>query len=219
MKHLATLALILSAGLMQTAQAAPTVQFSDFIPDAARNHFNGFENIPNDGTFYTGGAGPYTEGGITVQQINGDSGNDIWVTNSNLGGLQQGSYSWYPSSGDFGYTQITLSGGSEFQNVGMAVGSGFGGGAQTVLYELLDKGVTVLAGSYAPGGSGYLGFAGGGFDTILLSDSSDASYVGSVTDGHFNALTLDSIEAVPEPGTLALVTAGLAGFGGFRRKA
>lgn len=222
MKKLASVVFILSAGLMQAAQATPTVHFSDFIPDVSRTQFNGFENIPIFGVHYAGGAGPYTEDGITVQQINGDQGNDIWVTYSWPG--REGSYSWYPDGGDNGYTQITRGGGLDFADVGILIGSGYGGGAGTVLYELLDNGVSVLSGSYAPTGN-YLGFSGGGFDTIRLADSDAGSYTGTVTDGHYQALALDSIElaggtnVVPEPGSLALLAAGFAGFGWSRRKA
>ena len=65
---------------------------------ASPKHFNGFEKINNDGRFYTGGATPYAEGGITVTQYQADKGNDIWVTL----GETEGARSWYPNGGDNG---------------------------------------------------------------------------------------------------------------------
>lgn len=185
------------------------VHFSDFISDSSRSNFNGFENIPNDGTFFTGGNGPYVEDSISVQQINGDS--DTWVT-YNYGGQHQSNYSWYPNGGDSGYTEITLSGGLDFSNVGMMIGSGYGTSTFT-FYELLDNGTAVLSGYYPSVYSGYLGFSGGGFDTIRLSDCSFCDpLTTTMTDGHFQALAVDSIEisAVPEPETYVMLLAGLS---------
>ncbi len=211
------------ASVCTLSWGAPTVHFSDFISDGARTNFNGFEGIPNDGTHFTGGSGPYVEGGISVQQINGDPGNDIWVTYT-FGGQHQGNFSWYPDSGDHGYTMITRSGGLGFDSIGMLLGSGFGT-PSNYFYELLNGGSTVLSGSFGGAFSAYLGFSGGGFDTILLADCSgcDATTT-TLTDGHYNALALDSIEltgaggTIPEPGSLALVAAGLFGLGSLRRR-
>lgn len=197
-----------------SASAVPTPQTSDFIADGSRTGFNGFESIPNDGTSFTGGAGPYTEGGITVQQINGDPGNAIWVTYGG-GGQHQGSFSWYPNGGDFGYTQITLSGGGDFASVGMQLGSGFR--APTLyFYELLDDGVSVLSGTLSGVFSQYLGFSGGGFDTIRIADCSGCNANSTkIGDGHLQAVALDSIEitggTVPEPGAIVLTVTGLIG--------
>lgn len=151
---------LLLLGACSTAQAI-TVHNADFINDADRTNFNGFENIPNDGTYYTGGSGPYTEDGIQVQQINGDSGNDIWVTCTSCG--LEGNFGWYPNGGDFGYTQITRSGGIDFEDVGMLIGSGWIGGAGEVFWELLDNGISVMTGSFTPSAGpnpDYIGFSG-----------------------------------------------------------
>ena len=210
--------LVIALSVATAAHAAPTVNTSDFIADGTRTGFNGFEVITNDGTFYTGGAGPYTEGGISVRQVNADEGNDIWVTYSS-GGQHQGSYSWYPSGGDFGYTEISLFGGGDFSTVGMLLGSGFGTPSY-YFYELLDGGSVVLAGYLTGSFSQYLGFSGGGFDTIRLADCSGcvASDTG-VTDGHFQALAVDSIEVtgggvpVGEAGRSALAAVAVIGLG------
>ncbi len=201
------------------AQALPVVQFSDFINDSLRSNFNGFESIPTDGTYYTGGNSAYTEDGITVKQINGDAGNDIWVTYNST--HQQGQRSWYPNGGDRGYTQISLNSGLNFEDVGMQIGSGFGQ-ATNVFYELIDDGISILSGYFTPASNQYLGFSSGGFDKVLLSDCSNCnSLTTSVTDGHYQALALDSIEvsgSVPEPTSLALLAAGLVGLVWRKRK-
>lgn len=207
------------------AVAAPVVHTSDFIADATRTNFNGFEGIPNDGTFYTGGAGPYVEDGVSVEQVNGDPAPDIWVAFNPPG--KEGQFSWYPNGGDFGYTQITRAGGIDFTDVGMLVGSGFGSDlGLNLAFELWDDGVMVLSGMLANTTStmpmGYLGFSGGGFDTIRLRDGFGPF---QFDDGGANALHVDSIElarggnTVPEPGTLALLAiAGLAGAATRRRR-
>lgn len=213
----------MSAGAMTALLCAGaqgiTVHTSDFIADGSRTGFNSFENIANDGTLHIGGAGPYAEGGITVEQINGDAGNDIWVTYRPAGG--EGSRGWYPNGGDHGYTRITLTGGGQFSSVGMLIGSGFGGFAGHSAYELWN-GSTLIASGTLPGQGApdyrYLGFSGGGFDTILLADGFGSF---GVTDGHYNALTVDAIELaghIPEPATNVLMTLGLAAIGGFARR-
>lgn len=200
-------------------QAAIIVHTTDFIPDGTRTGFNGFESIPNNGLHYTGGSGPYTEGGISVQQVNGDPGNSIWVTAFS----PEGNFGWYPDGGDFGYTQVTLASGADFDSVGFFFATGFFAGS-TASYTLLNNSVPVLSGTvpsvpHLSNGFLYLGFSGGGFDEIRLSDTTPGS-------GSQNAFAIDAIEIaaspIPEPATFALfgVVAGL-GLGGYalrRRK-
>lgn len=208
------------------AQASIIVHTTDFINNGSRSHFNGFENIPNDGVSFTGGSGPYTEDTIQVTQANGDPGNDIWVTSSFWVGFE-GAFGWYPNGGDNGYTTISLAGGGLFDSVGFNYGSGFFV-PSNILYELLLNNVVVLSGSLpltacsdCESGLNYLGFSGGGFDTVRLRDTGGGP--GTVTDGTFQALAIDSIETlneVPEPSTLALLALGLLslfGMGLWRR--
>ena len=206
---------------------AIVVHTTDFIVDSNRSHFNGFESIPNDGIHFTGGSGPYTEDSIVVQQINGDPGNSIWVRCTGcLGSAFQGNFAWYPDGGDRGYTELSLTGGVDFSDVGFNFGTG-DGLPNTIIYELLNNAVVVLTGSLAFSSRtilNYLGFSGGGFDTIRLRDNACSAIGGSVTDGCFQTLTLDNIEtqvsAVPLPAALPLFGTGLGimGFIGWRRK-
>lgn len=215
MKKISVISAAIAFLFVGTAQAAITTHTTDFIADGTRSHFNGFESIPNDGLHYTGGAGPYAEGGISVQQVSGDGGNDIWVTYLPAG--TQDAHAWYPDGGDHGYTKITMTDGSDFLDVGFGVGSG--GGASLVFFELYDNGGLVLSGS-SPMAGNYLGFSGGGFDTILLTDNCCGAV--DVTGGVLQALVVDSIETaggtVPEPESLALFGIGFLGLAISRRR-
>jgi hypothetical protein len=196
------------------AQAAIVLHTTDFISDGTRSRFMGFEGLP--ATYR--GSPTYSEGGILIQQVNGD-GNDIWTTFL----PPEGSRSWYPSSGDYGYTRLTLQGGADFEDVGFLLKSGWAGvgsPTSTVLYELFENGALVQSGtlpgvSYdgGPPMGMYLGFSGGGFDEIWLRDAKNTTLRRSLAfnDGSVNALSIDSIETsggnltlpgVPEPASL-----------------
>lgn len=210
-----SLSLCLLVSISLIAQATPVVYTYDFIPDSSRSRFNGFENAPVSGWYYNG-TFPYVEDGISVSQV-ADSPKQIWMrcgaikANGYCFGTagHDGNYSWYPNGGDDGYTKITRADGLNFANVGFVTGNGYTiSGAAYLHYVLLENGLTVLEGQILiPKNSparGYLGFGGGGFDEILVSEP--IAIVGT------NVLAVDSIEMsnfVPEPQTLALLLAGL----------
>jgi hypothetical protein len=213
------------------AFATPIVHTSDFIPDNARTHFNGFEAIPTVavGTggpyyFYAGGNGPYVEDGISVRQVNGDAGNDIWVNGGGL--IYEGSRSWYPNGGTQrnSYVEITMADGSAFSNFGFYLSAG--GFVTQIYFDLLSNGVSVLSGSIAPPPQWsysifeYLGFSGGGFDTIRVRDNLQnwpaLDRGTNVYDG-WTSLMIDALEtggtspaSVPEPRTALIFALGLA---------
>jgi hypothetical protein len=224
-------ALILLLGALTSARAAVTVDLSA-PPYPAPTHVNGFEGIPNDGTLYTSSNGtPYSEGGITVQQVNGDPSFGIWATFFH----PEGDFGWYPNGGDDGYTKITRTDGGNFGDVHFDVSTGFL--TSTLLYQLYEGGnpVNALNGlsgvgpSLTTGTTSYMGFLGGGFDTILVRDTPDAD-PGTVdfVGGGLNALALDAIQNVggtviiPEPASLVIWGIGaiglIGGFGRSRRK-
>jgi hypothetical protein len=198
--------------------ATPIVHTTDFIPDDSRSAFNGFEKADVSGWFYAG-VYPYVEDGISVAQAFGAPPTSIWMT---CGAIRakgycfgetghEGKYSWYPSGGDSGFTVLRLADGGEFGNVGFLTGNAYTTVDDTYLkYTLVNKGAVVLTGELlVPKGSpdrGYLGFEGGGFDQIQISEIP--------VGGGKNLLAIDSIEmsalAVPEPGSLSLLVIAMA---------
>jgi hypothetical protein len=145
---------------------------------------------------------PFAEGGITVQYVGSLPGGGIWDSyTSSIGG--QGSYGWYPNFGGYGYTEITLTGGGDFQDIQLLVGTG--GVGRYTQYQLLNNGV-VVAGGYVgnPGQPmGNLGFSGGGFDEVLLQTLENSDVLFNPTG--LEDLAIDSIAANPVavPGPIA----------------
>jgi hypothetical protein len=210
---------------------AITVETSNFI--SSPTDFDGFETF----TSAFVGPGPYTEGGITVQYVGNTTsalkGNPdgIWTTfTSSIGG--QGNYGWYANGGGYGYTDITLADGADFQDAQFLVGTG-SPNAIPIEYELLEHGVVVASGN-SPGTNlhgpmTYLGFSGGGFDEIwvqaLFNGGPDFDPLADIPAG-YELVALDSIAATegvpttPLPAALPLFATGFAGLGllGWRRK-
>jgi hypothetical protein len=188
--------------------SAATVHTSDFIADGSRTHFNGFESVPFVGEADAAYATAYSEGGITVTQVQGD------VTTKLLGWGAEGSHDWYSNGGDFGYIAITLTGGGNFDATGFLVGDGYPPdfGATQIAYDLRLAGAQVLFGTLVANEPQYLGFSGGGFDEIRIIAGQPFFANGSseIAGGLFQAAAIDSIETaggvapVPEPAGLAL---------------
>jgi hypothetical protein len=201
---------------MLTSNAdAVVVETTNFISQPT--NFNGFEAVNTSPLFYLGIYYPrnenYSEGGVIVRYVEPgvplQPTTNIWLTYTHsIGG--EGQYGWYPNGGGFGYTDITLQGGSEFASVQFLAGSG---GVSVLLdYELFNDGALVASGS-TPNQSlmHYVGFSGGGFDEIRLK-----SYCAVGCPDGLDVAAFDSIAAVasvPEPSTWAMMILGFAGIG------
>ena len=141
-----------------------------------------------------------------MQQVNGQP-NDLQTTYNPGGGDGKG---WYPNGADRGYTQIALQNGQNVDSASLFVGSGFGGGALFLAYELLDNSTTVASGVLSGHTTPFqwLSITGSGFDTIRLRDGNVSSI--SFLDNNTNGLAFDKINAtvqqtsqpVPEPFTI-----------------
>ena len=209
----------IAALLCISAYAAPTLHTTDFIANANRTNFVDFEPIGNRGNF----GASFTQDGVSVNQVNGQL-NDIWTSCASLCWFSNTTFTWYPDNGDNGWTEITKADASDFSDMGLDLG-GSRFGLSTLLYEVLNNGVSVLFGSVAlpAAADGYIGFSGGGFDQVRLRGTF-GPVAGTFGDGATNALPIDNIElaapagVVPEPGTLALLGLGLAGAAISRRR-
>jgi hypothetical protein len=208
-----TLAFAVLTLIPRFSVAAPIVHVTDFIPDDSRTNFVDFESLPPGCCFGT----HLAEDGVSINQLRrGRTESDVDAPGNNItSGYNWGNdgQSWYPSGGDFGFTQIRREGGLEFSSIGFLHGSG-NAEHQFLAYALLNDGVIVLSGTVAHSVTAqYLGFAGGGFDEIWLRDR--VTNDPTIDDNTHNALAIDSIELadvvtpVTEPASILLLGVGL----------
>jgi hypothetical protein len=208
---------MVGAAMIFVAQAATaaTVSFVDVIPDAQRDYFYGFENLPGSSSY--GSSAAFDN--ITVSQINGRSPG-IWTTYLPGGG--EGARAWYPNGGDAGYTSIRTTDGTDFSALGLLSGSG--AGEETAYYSLRRDGSEVAFGSFLNSVNlTYVGFTDAIFDEVWLLSSfrNDFGFFG---DGSSNALVIDAIEiqvsVIPLPASLPLMFGALIFLGGvgYRRR-
>lgn len=202
--------------LAGSASAAVTVQTTDFL--SGYTNYNGFEATAGA---YLPANTPYTEDGITVEYV-GDA--SIWTSSQ----AAEGSYSWYPSGGGYGYTKITFGGvinAVEFQG-----GSGWSdGNGLSMQYEVLNGGSVIATGSIGGvstyTGFKYYGFSGAAFDEIRLQVQ-PPGYTGGFGGRAYEAGAYDAINfggtvaGVPEPASWAMLITGfgMVGFAARRRR-
>ena len=168
---------------------AATVHTDDFIADASRTGFVGFESLPNALV----GSRSHVEGALRIDQIQFQSSgarSDMLPAAFS----PEGERGWLPNGGDFGYTRISRLDGGDFSSVGLLRGSLYSSD-QKLLYALYDNGVQVQTGTVAPhdflSNARYLGFSGGGFDEVRLRDGQGTF---AFNDNIKNGLAIDAVE-------------------------
>lgn len=133
-----------------------------------------------------------------------------------------GSEMFYSNTGALELVDITLNSGDNFQDVDMQIASGWTADAIGEVYiwaQLYDDGslvgefdVDLMSGSY-------LGFAGGGFDQILIGSYVTADLRDAHNPTERNAIAIDNLSVgtfVPTPGATLLIGFGM--LAGTRRR-
>jgi hypothetical protein len=134
----------------------------------------------------------YSEGGITVSAsgisfgtLEPISSYDYW------NGI--GQFQWYAPL--YGYTDIRLTSGGDFQSLQFLAGSGFGA-TTFIAYQVLEQGSVIASGTLATNGSVWqsVGFSGGGFDEVRVQAFAENKQFNAAD---FQAIALDNVAAVP----------------------
>lgn len=182
---------ILSLILLSATLQAATVITADTITNP--DHFAGFESLPATTSY----GASHTEDNILIEQINGNP-NQIATVVTRPG--QEGVRSWYPWSGDRGYTKITRADGGDIEAIGLLRSSGSSGiiDPKTMAYELYNDGVRIqfdaLVMPHLYGEILYIGFTGGGFDELRIRDGLSPLGVGNNIPTNY--LWIDAIEII-----------------------
>lgn len=184
----------------------------DLDPSFVSTNFMGFESLSS--ASYT--SPTYDEDGLQIEQVVGD--NDIVTTQFD----PEGDRGWYPNGGDSGYSRITRIDNEDFSSLSLFRSSGSTNSAIRLIFELWDDGIKVLDGNlahdnFSDDNPGFIGFTGGGFDTLLIRDGLGMST--ALNSGTTNTLAIDAVQAfgpaetahVPEPSTLTVFLSGLLG--------
>ena len=180
------------------------------IPLTVENYSTGFDTelISNGGTFhgltysFTSGPSGTLTGGIITNEFNS-------FTGLSLGGHQSGGAEFF-----FGGDSVTIA----FANPVNAVGAFFNVNANSGNYDLASAVGTAAVGSASYDTSSFV------FDG-LISTAAFSSVTLSSTSSTLGSYNVPEVELgaspttrVPEPGTLALLGAGLAGAAAMRRR-
>jgi hypothetical protein len=112
-----------------------------------------------------------------------------------------GQFQWYAPL--YGYSDIRLTSGGDFQSLQFLASSGFRGITTTfIAYQVLELGSVIASGTLAINafccdvGSGwqFVGFSGGGFDEVRVQAFADNNQFNAAD---FQAIALDNVAAVP----------------------
>lgn len=178
---------------------------------------------------------PYVDTTSLILDVTNSANFDALVPNQSLFGYQEDGlrvsinrtyFSWdapgldgtgmfYPSTGSLERVDITLSSGADFQDIDMQIGSGWSPGSIGTVYlwvQLLNDGSLVEEFDLDIDAGSYLGFAGGGFDQILIGSYVNAERRDLHNPFERNAIAIDNITAgsiVPAPAPFAVLGLGL----------
>jgi len=173
--------------------------------------FSGGENLIDFESFAVPPAGPFMHMGVTFSEASSGSGSPGWRVINNLfvGGSEV-------LGDNAGISDITLDFAMAFDRIGLDVGLG----PATYDVSFFDTGLsllgTVTIGPFANSvANGFAGWedAGGISRLQIIETSGENNRVGGLDNIRF-----ENVNAVPEPGTLALFGLGLAGLGVARRR-
>jgi hypothetical protein len=216
--------------LSVSGASAITVETTNFI--SSPTYFNGFEGVAGNVPVFLPGPTPktvsYSEGGITVS-----------ASGISFGALEPvGSYDYWNGVGQsqwyaplYGYSDIRLTSGGNFQSLQFLASSGFRGITTTfIAYQVLELSSVIAFGTLAidafccdvGAGWQFVGFSGGGFDEVRVQAYSTADSA-QFNAANFQAIALDNVAAVPQvplPPSIVLQATGLGLLGllGWRRK-
>jgi hypothetical protein len=196
-----------TALLLALAASAASADIMSYIADdsmvTATTNSAQFEGIADEQSLSN-----YQEDGFAV-------GIDALAYNWDVPGLDDSGH-YYPSTGALALVSISLVGGGDFDTVDMQIASGWNldeGGPVYLWAQAYSMNTLVAEFDIDSTNGDYVGFTGGGFDTILIG-----AYVNdAIRDQHNplnrNAIVIDNLSAgqlVPAPGALAMLGLGTA---------
>ncbi len=203
LKYLTVVALLLAFAPGQGMAETITVHTTDFINDAYRDGFAGFEPLgqglyPNPDPW-----GKYYEGGFRVDQC--DFSGTVLVDFQAWGGV--GENSWTGNSA-LGWTRIWGDPlGYDLGNIGFLVGTVLPTTIYYQVYHIVNHSDARLEGSITTnGGAQYLGFSGEGLRGVYLSNAPGFNGSTLSVDNIERAYSLPPQSFVPEPSSLVLLS-------------
>jgi len=169
------------------------------------------------GDWYTyPGASGYSNGGVTLTYVGAPG--TIWTTSQTTA---PSGYSWYVP-GEFGYTDISLTGGGTFTDAALLLGTGYGGTTPWLAYAFVSNGTVIATGDWNSLPAYGEGLVAANLSSAVPITDLWLQAVGGAEP--FSAANLDALaiaqvslnggpSAVPEPASWSLALAGLAALG------